>query len=165
MILTLTTIYCFSKINIETLNKIKDLALLGLLVTVISVGCTEVVKNIWGRVRFRDLNSDYNEFTSLFTINGINGNKSFPSGHTNAGTSILLFSLFVPRFTDKKWIKYLVISLSFIYIFTLAISRIIVGAHYASDVMFGFIIGFTTLCITYYVLKRKGVINVASDQC
>lgn len=159
------TVYCLSKVKKETLGKIKDIALLGLLVSIISVGCTEIIKNIWGRVRFRDLGVDYNEFTNLFSINGINGHKSFPSGHTNAGTSILLISLLVPRFTSKKWIKYLVTSFCFVYIATLAISRIVVSAHYASDVLFGFIVGFSTLCITYSILNRKGVINVASNKC
>ena len=95
----------------------------------------------------------------------MNGHKSFPSGHTNAGTNILLIALLVPRFTDKKWIKYLVSALCFVYIAVLAFSRIVVSAHYASDVLCGFVVGFTTLCITYTVLKRKGVINVAGDKC
>ena len=101
----------------------------------------------------------------MFHINGVNGHKSFPSGHTNAGTSILLIALLVPRFTDKKWIKYLVATLCFAYIAILAFSRIVVSAHYASDVLCGFIVGFTTLCVTYIVLKRKGVINVAGNKC
>lgn len=165
IILTILILYCFSKIKIESLDKIKDIAILGLVVTIVSVCCTQALKTLWGRVRFRDLSADYSEFTRLFKINGPNGNHSFPSGHTNAGTSILLISLLVPRLTDKKWIKYLVTTLCFIYILTLAISRIIASAHYASDVLAGFTIGFTTLCVSYYILKRKGVINVASNKC
>lgn len=165
MILTALTIYLFSKIKIQTLENIKDLAILGVIVSVSSLVCTEIIKYSWGRVRFRDLSADHREFTRLFHINGINGHKSFPSGHTNAGTSILLFALLAPRFTNKKWVKYLVTSLCFMYIAILAISRIVVSAHYASDVMVGFVIGFTTICVTYHVLRRKGVINVTSNKC
>ena len=163
--LSLLTIYLFSKIKRETLENIKDLALLWIITSVASLVCVEVIKYSWGRVRFRDLSSDYSEFTRLFHINGLTGHKSFPSGHTNAGTSILLFALLIPRFSGKKWLKYLVASLCFIYIAILAVSRIVVSAHYASDVLVGFVVGFTTICVTYHVLKRKGVLNVASNKC
>ena len=136
-----------------------------MIASVASLACVEILKYTWGRVRFRDLSPDYNEFTKLFHINGLTGHKSFPSGHTNAGTNILLVALLVPRFTDKKWIKYLVSSLCFAYIATLAISRIVVSAHYASDVLCGFVVGFTTICVTYVILRRKGVINVAGNKC
>lgn len=165
LILTFLTIYLFSKIKKETLNNIKDLAILGIIVSVVSLLCTEVIKYIWGRVRFRDLSNDYNEFTNLFHINGLNGNKSFPSGHTNAGTSILLFALLTPRLTNKKWIKYFVTTLCFVYIATLAFSRIVVSAHYASDVLVGFVVGFVTICVTHIILRRKGVLNVAGNKC
>lgn len=165
VLLSAVTIYLFSKIKRETLERVKDLAILGVLVSVISFGMTEAIKYTWGRVRFRDLSADYSEFTRLFHINGLTGHKSFPSGHTNAGTSILLIALLVPRFSDKKWLKYLVASLCFVYIATLAVSRIVVSAHYASDVLCGFMVGFTTICVTYSILRKKGVINVASNKC
>lgn len=165
ILITLITMFIFSKIDEKHLHKIKDIAFLGLLVSLISFAMTGAVKYLWGRVRFRDLSSDYSEFTSLFTINGITGHKSFPSGHTNAATSILILALIVPRFSDKKWLKYLVTSLCFIYILVLAVSRIIVSAHYASDVLFGFLIGFTTICVTHVILRRKGVINASNNKC
>lgn len=164
-VLAFITIYLFTKMKKENVNKIKDIALLGFMVTVISFTCTEILKYTWGRVRFRDLSADYSEFTRLFHINGLTGHKSFPSGHTNAGTSILLIALLVPRFTDKKWVKYLVTGVCFVYIATLAVSRIIVSAHYASDVLCGFVVGFTTLCVTHMILRKKGVIDVASNKC
>lgn len=159
------TIYLFSKIKEETRDSIKDIALLALIVSVVSFSCTGIIKCFWGRVRFRDLSDDYREFTRLFHINGINGNKSFPSGHTNAGTSILILSMLAPRLTDKKWIKYLITTLCFAYIIVLAISRIVVSAHYASDVLVGFVVGFTTICITHMVLRKRGVLNVTSNKC
>ena len=165
ILLFLINFLVFSRIKKENLEKIKDLAFVGLVTSAISIACTEALKITWGRVRFRDLSSDYSEFTNLFTINGYTGNKSFPSGHTNAATSILLISLIVPRFTNKKWLKNLVIGLCFAYIALVAFSRVVVSAHYASDVMVGFIIGLVTLSLTYYISKRKGVIDVTSNKC
>ncbi len=165
LVLFLITLFIFYKMKKETIESIKDLALVGLIASVISVLAVEALKLTWGRVRFRDLTEGYKEFTNLFTINGYTGNKSFPSGHTNAATSSLLISLIVPRFTNKKWLKYLVIGFCFGYIALVAFSRIVVSAHYASDVMVGFVVGLLSISITYYVLKRKGVINVASNKC
>ena len=155
----------FSKIKKEKLIRIKDLAIVGLMASVISIVCVEGFKLTWGRVRFRDLSEDYSEFTNLFKINGYTGNKSFPSGHTNAAANILLISLIVPRLIDKKWLKYLVIGLCFGYIALVAFSRIVVSAHYASDVLAGAVIGISTVSVVYYVLKRKGVIDVTSNKC
>lgn len=165
LILFLITIFAFSKVKRETMENIKDLAFVGLITSVCSIVCTEALKLTWGRVRFRDLSSDYSEFTNLFTVNGYTGNKSFPSGHTNAATSILLISLIVPRFTNKKWLKNLVTGVCFGYISLVAFSRIVVSAHYASDVMVGFVVGLLSISLTYYILKRKGVINVAGNKC
>lgn len=165
ILLTGLMTFVFSKIKKETLYKIKGIAYLSLLVSICSYATVEILKNIWGRVRFRDLSSDYHEFTNLFKINGINGNKSFPSGHTCSGTNILIISLIVNKLSNKKWLKYLTIGLCFAYIIVLAISRIIVSAHYASDVMVGFSITFITICISYKILKRKGVIDASSNQC
>ena len=77
----------------------------------------------------------------------------------------MLLSLIVPRFTNKKWLKNIFIVFCFGYIALVAFSRIVVGAHYASDVMCGFVVGLLTISITYIILKRKGVINVASNKC
>lgn len=165
ILLTLITFMIFSKIKRENLNKFKDLAFLWFVVSLVSVSITEVLKCLWGRVRFRDLSSDYSEFTKLFHVNGYNGNKSFPSGHTSAGTTILVLALIIPRFTDKKWVKYLVTVLCFTYILCLQVARIMASAHYASDVLCGFVVSFTTLCVTYKIMKRKGIIDVAGNKC
>jgi len=164
-LLVLINFMVFSKIKKENLEKVKDLALVGLIATLVSITCIELLKLTWGRVRFRDLSSDYSKFTNLFTINGYTGNKSFPSGHTNAATNILLISLIVPRFTDKKWLKNLVIGLCFSYALLVAFSRIVVSAHYASDVLVGFVVGLLTISFVYYGLKRRGVIDVTSNKC
>ena len=32
-------------------------------------------------------------------------------------------------------------------------------------VLFGFLVGFTTLCVTYSILRRKGVIDASNNKC
>ena len=153
-----------------TLFKFKDIALIYLLVSASSFLIVSGAKYIWGRPRFRVLSDDFNEYTSFIHINFLEGRygddyRSFPSGHTNAATSILVLSLIPARITSKRWIKYLVFSVCILYPIIVAISRIGVGAHYASDVLFGFIISLSCFLITYIILKKKGWLNVRSNKC
>ena len=92
------------------------------------------LKLAWGRVRFRDLNSSYSNFTPWIIPQGFNGNKSFPSGHTAMGWMVLPLLLLVSNGKNKylKMVKFSLISWGFL----VAIGRVVIGAHYASDVLF-----------------------------
>ncbi len=93
------------------------------------------MKFLWNRVRFNDLSSNY-EFTRWFIINEGDGNRSFPSGHTAIGWSVLPF-LFLLKKKEIK-IEYKIIITIIVISFGLfvAISRVLIGDHYASDVLF-----------------------------
>jgi membrane-associated phospholipid phosphatase len=96
----------------------------------------QVIKLFWGRVRFRDLSPSYVEFTPWFIINGFTGNYSFPSGHAAMGWMFLPLLILVK---GKKWsdpIKIITYILVLGWGIFVALSRVIVGAHYASDVLF-----------------------------
>ena len=96
------------------------------------------IKHLWGRVRFRDLDPLYSNFTSWIIPNGVNGNQSFPSGHTALAWMILpLLLLFINK---KKILRITTLSFIIIWGITIGLSRIVVGAHYASDVLFGAVI-------------------------
>ena len=93
------------------------------------------LKHLWGRVRFRDLNSLYSNFTPWFNPNGINGNESFPSGHSAMAWMILPLLILVPATKTKLRFPLLLIITG--WGLTVGYSRIVIGAHYASDVLFG----------------------------
>ncbi len=93
------------------------------------------LKVFWGRIRFRDLDALYSNFTPWFLPNGITGNDSFPSGHSAMG--FVLISFFV-LFKDKGWIKrYGAYVFILMWAFAVASSRVIIGAHFLSDVVVG----------------------------
>jgi len=96
----------------------------------------QITKIFWGRVRFRDLSSGFIEYTPWFIPQGITGNQSFPSGHTAMGWMSL--PLLIPLW-KKQWkssIKIIgTISIIGWGIFV-GLSRIAIGAHYSSDVLF-----------------------------
>ncbi len=85
-------------------------------------------------------------------------NYSFPSGHSMVSTGFygLLIYLIYKNVENKK-IKYpLIVALS-ILILLIGISRVYLGAHYATDVIGGWIIG-----ILYLVIFIKYVQNKAT---
>lgn len=161
----------FNKIDKEKLYKLRDISLMYLIVSISSFAIVSGLKLVWGRVRFRALSSDYGEYSNFLTVHGFNNSslgddyRSFPSGHTNSATSILLLSLIPARFTSKKWIKYLVSVACLIYPIIVALSRIGVGAHYASDVLFGFGISASCFILTYIIFKKKGWLYARSNKC
>lgn len=94
------------------------------------------MKISWGRVRYEDLSSE-SEFTEWYVINGPDPyNKSFPSGHTaSAFTFLPLFILINNKKMSKKLKVFLVFTVVGFGLYV-AVSRVIIGKHYASDVLF-----------------------------
>jgi len=97
--------------------------------------CIQGVKYFWGRVRFRELDEAFSQFTPWYLPQGITGSDSFPSGHAAMG--FILLPLLILLINKKEWVKNLSFVLIFIWAVALALSRVIIGAHYASDVLFG----------------------------
>jgi len=95
----------------------------------------QIVKLLWGRVRFRNLTPpSYPEFTPWYIPQGYTGNQSFPSGHTAMGFMLLPLILLVLN-KDKK-IKYFISIIVIAWGIIEALGRIVIGAHYASDTLF-----------------------------
>jgi len=104
------------------------------------------LKIFWGRIRFRDLTGYYSDFTPWYLPNGFTGNDSFPSGHAAMG--FIMMALFI-FFADKSFYKRIIIKgLIVSWALTVCASRVVTGAHFTSDVLFG---GFIMI-ITYLFL-------------
>ena len=83
--------------------------------------------------------------------------KSFPSGHTYcAAMSFVLVCLpdLIERF-KKPWIKVLCWVIPAVYTVTVAVCRIVVGAHFLSDVLVGGTLAFVFIMIIREVLILK----------
>ncbi|MFT8823881.1 MAG: phosphatase PAP2 family protein [Liquorilactobacillus mali] len=108
------------------------------------------LKDAWGRVRPYELSASQKEFTPWFHPNGVNGHKSFPSGHTMAGTLCIVFSWFA---TQPKWHKRLWVT-GIVYGILLGVSRVIIGAHFLSDVTFSFFLTATIIFVMRELYDR-----------
>ena len=133
------------------------LSVAGIIIMFLQLGLVEIGKIFWGRVRFRDLitEPDYASFTAWYHPNGANGNRSFPSGHT-AGAAMSFLAMYLPYLSDqcgqKKLLCYI---LPLIYTAVVAYTRLVMGAHYLSDVTAGAVIGFTLVIIGMNFADKK----------
>lgn len=129
--------------------------LLGLINPIILV---QIIKLLWGRVRFRNLTPPgYPEFTPWYIPQGITGNQSFPSGHAAMGWMLLPLILLVIK--KNKIIKYFIVLLVITWGILVALGRIVIGAHYASDTLFSTgiaVIIFIYLYKKFYFSSKSG---------
>ena len=101
-----------------------------------------VIKTLWGRVRLREL-VDMNslaKFTPWYLPNFFSGSHSFPSGHTAHATLLLM----LPKWLSGKGLQYSVplTAVCAVFVALMAFSRLAAGAHFLSDILFGFLIAF-----------------------
>jgi undecaprenyl-diphosphatase len=81
---------------------------------------------------------------------------SFPSGHTMAAVTMYGMLLFVLlRTNGNKKIKSIIGSILIVLPIIIAISRIYLGAHFASDVIGGAIFSSMLLLIETYIIDKK----------
>lgn len=156
--------FIFGKLKKETITSLTGFALAVVIVAAISNGIVQGSKLIFDRARYRAMvyegYTDFEYYTHWFQINS---NKfasvsvfasdffrSFPSGHTCAAASsflIILLPEFSSKFNTKKW-KIFLHFIATVYTLTVAISRIIAGAHFFMDVFVG---GMTTIILVYII--------------
>ncbi len=135
----------------ESADKYFETACRCAAVAVLTLAVIWAFKLTWGRVRFRQLES-LSDFTSWYLPNGFNGYFSFPSGHT-ANATVIFTTTYYFKFIPQKYekIKSLLYALLIVWIVLVAFSRVIAGAHYLSDVLFG---GAITFGIVYFVKPK-----------
>ncbi|CAJ1225822.1 phosphatase PAP2 family protein [Lactiplantibacillus xiangfangensis] len=136
LLLTILIQYWLHKKDDQMLKKYLIVAVFASLTLWFAGQVNGALKTFWGRFRPYELNHAQTNFTSWVHPNGPNGHMSFPSGHAMAGTVSILFSWFAVNPKTKKilWVSGVVFAI------LMAISRVVIGAHFLSDVTFSFLI-------------------------
>ena len=162
-VITFLIFLIFKNLNATVLQKLLNFAILSILVIALSNAITQGLKPIFTRERFRTIkllnDTSFSGYTPWYLPNkniidvvgiGSDAFKSFPSGHTTSGASLVcllfLFDLF-PNLKLKR--NEIILNTTIIlWIILVALSRIVMGAHYFSDVVFG---GFITIfCYLFF---------------
>lgn len=121
----------------ELFNKFFFILLVAFVISTITNAVILFFKTVWGRVRFHDLAEGSTNFTPWFKPNGINGNKSFFSGHVNTACCLAVL-WFVPTVfkIKNRFAVALCLIIPLLYSGLMMYARIVVGAHYLSDTVF-----------------------------
>ncbi|MBR4800722.1 MAG: phosphatase PAP2 family protein [Clostridia bacterium] len=178
------TVFAFKGIKEENLKKLGWMVLAFVAGAVVALLLLNI-KGPIGRMRFRAINSSVGKqliddgvlkgFTPWYIANGqpsqeiiamftakwpgaSDAFKSFPSGHTcSAAMSYVLIMLpDAVDFKHKKAAKVICWVTPILITGLVAISRIVAGAHYMSDVTFGGTIGFLCMLIAREIFLCRG---------
>jgi len=125
------------RFSLETVNQYKTAAKIGLILMIVG-GIVTVwfFKIPWGRWTYRDILEAGNTalFTPWYLPQGNNGHHSFFSGHTAFSFTVIGYILFVKK---EHAARNILLAALLLWGIIGGMSRIVVGAHFASDVLFG----------------------------
>jgi membrane-associated phospholipid phosphatase len=97
----------------------------------------QITKVLCGRVRFEDLPPSFLGYTPWFLPPGpLSDGRSFPSGHTGMSFMFLPLLIFVQEHNFKSVVRIVFSILIIGWALFVGLSRIVIGAHFASDVLF-----------------------------
>ncbi|MDC0037836.1 phosphatase PAP2 family protein [Alphaproteobacteria bacterium] len=144
-ILGITISYLLSKSRFknEFIKNLKNFFLFLFSAILVTGVLTQIIKHIVGRPRPNyslegsSFGFEFFSFESSF--------HSFPSGHTS---TIFVVALALSMITPKIKIYYIFFAL------IVSLSRMVVGAHFFSDVMGGIVVAFIGIKLTLFVFKR-----------
>lgn len=139
------------KLSGEENKRLREAAVIGILTFVAAIVVINIIKMCWGRLRFRSMLDPAKEFTLWFIPQGFTSNNeymSFPSGHS-ANSAVIMWITLLPTFVTalrgkEKALKVVAAA----WIVMVMVSRVIMGAHFASDVTVGASI---SICCFYLI--------------
>ena len=155
VILAIAMLICvqllFRRIPDETMQKFKAFGQVAVLLYVLA-GLITVwgIKIPWGRWTYRDMLEvgDLSLYTPWYLPQGVNGHHSFISGHTAFSFCVLPVVLLL-RGNQKQYRLAWILAVTWGLLG--ALSRVAIGAHFPSDVLFG---GGQTL-LWFWILRKR----------
>lgn len=136
----------------------RRVALVGILLFFTVLIGFNLIKMLWGRMRLRSMTAPYEDFTMWLLPQGFttdNEFMSFPSGHTAQASLMLMITLLPCVFPKLTAYMRALKGSAYVWVVLVAVSRVVMGAHFASDVTVGFLITFLLLDLWCRVVLKK----------
>jgi membrane-associated phospholipid phosphatase len=80
--------------------------------------------------------------------------SSYPSGHTGAAVAYSAIVVVIFWHTRRRWIRALTVAVAAIIPVCVALARLYRGMHFLTDVIFGALLGGTSVIASYMVIRR-----------
>lgn len=176
-ILCFAATFAVKNIKEETMKNLLMFAIAVIVMAAFSNGLVNLIKIPMARPRYRAMNTSsaklvggfslfrrwyqpglkYDKQSLLWYFGSTDACKSFPSGHTcSAGMSYGLIMLIDALKIKSKKARIALWVFPIVYTGTVAVSRIMVGAHFFSDVLVGGTIAFLTMLLVREIFICKG---------
>ena len=114
---------------------------IGIMTPLIGIVIVEVIKYVWNRPRYLAILQEGAQFQNWRTINGFAIKSdlyhSFPSAHTFDAACSFLIVLLPELYEEYPWNSSLLFAGPLVFTVFVAVSRIMGGMHFISDVMAG----------------------------
>ena len=146
-ILSLPLLFFLNKlksINGDNYQFVKNFCLSGIIYLSTTGIVTQIIKHVVGRIRPNYINSVDGFGFDFFSTNS--NFHSFPSGHAS---TIFIISLLLGSLLPK--IRYFLYGVAII----IAISRVVVGAHFATDIVAGILVAIIVFKILNIFFQKK----------
>ncbi len=125
----------------DKLSALKKWALVALFSVAVIGVAVFLLKTIWGRARYVDIQTSDAQYTPWYKIVRTGGD-SFPSGHAAFGGTLFLLLPLCAIFDKLKGKEKIVYAVALVFAAIVMFARITDGHHYLSDVSVGFGIAF-----------------------
>jgi len=148
-----------NKVRIEKFKKAKKYGLILIVLVASELLLVNILKIVWARPRMRSIDS-IDQFKYWYQINGLSNDnelKSFPSGHTANGFVVIAFVMFFG--VVDKLRKNIYLSFAVIWGALVALSRVVRGDHFLSDVLMSCLLTFLLFLLIQKIVLKKKVIN------
>ena len=137
----------------EEEDLVRKIAKIGLLLSLLPIIIITLLKMIWGRQRYRSMVNPSAEFTPWYLIQGLttdNEFMSFPSGHSANSSTVIWLTLLPLWLKSLRPYKTLLSIAAYLWLICVMISRVIMGAHFSTDVL----VGTSITLIMFQLLKQ-----------
>lgn len=146
--------YLATRIQEKDYEVVRKIAIVGVILSLAPIVIVTLLKMLWGRERYRAMTNPATQFTPWYAIQKFttdNERMSFPSGHAANSATMVWITLLPLWLKGLKKYETLIVWFTGAWIACVMLSRVIVGAHFASDVL----MGATITLMLFYVLKNK----------